>query len=146
MLPFHSSGLCAVTYHFFYNAKAVEPLVAIQGALTVFGDLTCWYAAYRIFVYASENPRPLPSQAAADLKPADYIPRLSGGEGKYLASLSALVIGISAAVKWGELLSDVPFNPGMGTALGIIGVLTLANVATWLERSSSGSDEFSEFY
>ena len=57
-----------------------------------------------------------------------------------------LVIGISAADKWGELLSDVPVNPGKGTALGIIGVLTLANVATWLERSSSGWDEFSEFY
>ena len=54
MLPFHSSGLCACTYHVFYNAAPVGGLVAVQSLLTVVGDLTCWYAAYRIYEYARE--------------------------------------------------------------------------------------------
>ena len=54
MLPFHSSGLCACTYHVFYNAAPVGGLVAMQSLLTVVGDLTCWYAAYRIYEYARE--------------------------------------------------------------------------------------------
>lgn len=149
MLPFHSSGLCAVTYHFFYNAKAIEPLIAIQGALTVFGDLTCWYAAYRVFRYAMENPdeviKPAPSPELG-MNTQGFLPDLSGGEGAYLSSLFVLVMGMSAAVKWGELYAGLPFDPQMGTALCIIGVLSLANIGTWMSRSSRGSTEFNEFY
>jgi hypothetical protein len=30
MLPLHTSGICACTYHFFYNSEGVEWLVALQ--------------------------------------------------------------------------------------------------------------------
>jgi hypothetical protein len=30
MLPLHTSGICACTYHFFYNSEKVEWLVALQ--------------------------------------------------------------------------------------------------------------------
>jgi len=152
MLPFHSSGLCAVTYHFFYNAKAVEVLVAVQGALTVVGDLTCWYATYRIYQWACENPGGVPlapaAQSGGQLPPATR-PRASGGldsEGKYLWSLFGLVAVLSAAVKWGELAIDLPFEPSVGAAAGIVGGLTALNVATWLQRSTSESTDFNEFY
>ncbi|KAJ1491082.1 hypothetical protein T484DRAFT_1613330 [Baffinella frigidus] len=54
MIPFHSSGLCACTYHLFYNAPPVGGLVLLQAVLTLVGDLTCWAAAYRIFTYARD--------------------------------------------------------------------------------------------
>jgi len=147
MLPFHSSGLCAVTYHFFYNAKAVELLVAVQGGLTVVGDLTCWYATYRIYQWACENPGAQPPLAPSPAAPA-AVPAAGGldSEGKYLWSLFALVAGMSAAVKWGELAIDLPFEPSIGAALAIVGGLSALNVATWLQRSSSDSTDFNEFY
>ena len=36
MVPSHASGVAACTYHFFFNAKAVVPLVTLQvGVLTL---------------------------------------------------------------------------------------------------------------
>ena len=46
LLPLHSSGITACTYHLFFNRIPV--LVPIQAALTCFGNTTAAYAAYRI--------------------------------------------------------------------------------------------------
>ena len=37
------------TRHFFYNSPDLDFLVALQAALTVAGNCTCWLAAYRIY-------------------------------------------------------------------------------------------------
>lgn len=46
LLPLHSSGITACTYHLFYNRVPV--LVPIQALLTCVGNTTAAYAAYRV--------------------------------------------------------------------------------------------------
>lgn len=141
MLPFHSSGLCACTYHVFYNAAPVGGLVAMQSALTVVGDFTCWYAAYRIFEYASANPSGNLGEAAGKAAAAGL-----ESEASYFGKLTALCVAASALVKWGELQLDFPFEPSYPAALAMIGVPTALNVLTWVQRSRSDSNTFNEFY
>lgn len=50
MLPLHASGICACTYHFFYNPSSLQFLVSTQAGLTLLGNITCMIAAYRIAV------------------------------------------------------------------------------------------------
>ena len=54
MLPLHASGICAVTQHFFNNDPSLEWLVALQGAFTMGGNISLFYAAK---VLANEEPR-----------------------------------------------------------------------------------------
>lgn len=55
MLPCLGSAMCACTWHFFYNAQEVEFLVVLQALLTVVGNATCWWAAYRIYAMNSDD-------------------------------------------------------------------------------------------
>ncbi|CAH8275671.1 unnamed protein product [Arabidopsis lyrata] len=48
MVPLLGGALCACTWHFFYNDESLEVLVALQAALTVFGNITLCIAAFRI--------------------------------------------------------------------------------------------------
>ena len=48
LLPLHSSGITACTYHLFYNHIPI--LVALQAVLTCIGNATAAYAAWRIAV------------------------------------------------------------------------------------------------
>jgi len=48
MLPLHTSGICACTYHLFYNAESVGFLVALQAFLTVVGNCTLCFATLRL--------------------------------------------------------------------------------------------------
>ncbi|KAI7843916.1 hypothetical protein COHA_002458 [Chlorella ohadii] len=55
MLPCLGSAMCACTWHFFYNSPELQFLVALQAALTVVGNCTCWWAAYRIYQWAEQE-------------------------------------------------------------------------------------------
>jgi hypothetical protein len=57
MAPSQASGLCACTYHLFYNSVFLGNLVTLQAALTVLGNTTMGIAAYRIFAYARQKER-----------------------------------------------------------------------------------------
>jgi hypothetical protein len=48
MLPLHTSGIVAVTYHLFYNAPALTWLVVLQAAMTCLGNTTLAFAMYRL--------------------------------------------------------------------------------------------------
>ena len=48
LIPLHTSGITACTYHLLYNGIPV--LVPLQAALTFLGNTTAMYAAYRIAV------------------------------------------------------------------------------------------------
>mmetsp|Transcript_2649 Transcript_2649/g.8924 ORF Transcript_2649/g.8924 Transcript_2649/m.8924 type:complete len:201 (-) Transcript_2649:448-1050(-) len=48
MIPSHSSGVCACVYHFFYNAESLQFIVLAQAALTLFGNCTLAFAAWRL--------------------------------------------------------------------------------------------------
>ncbi|KAJ9523885.1 hypothetical protein QJQ45_020080 [Haematococcus lacustris] len=49
MLPSLGSAMCACTWHFFFNSPDLEFLVALQAFLTVVGNTTCMWAAYRLW-------------------------------------------------------------------------------------------------
>jgi hypothetical protein len=55
MMPCLGSAMAACTWHFFYNSPDLDFLVALQAALTVVGNCTCWLAAYRIFAAARDE-------------------------------------------------------------------------------------------
>lgn len=57
MVPSQASGLCACTYHIFYNSPYLGNLVALQAALTCLGNTTMAIAAYRIFAYEREQQK-----------------------------------------------------------------------------------------
>lgn len=68
LLPLHSSGITACTYHLFYNSVPV--LVPLQALLTCVGNTTAMCAAYRI---ATSNGWTIPW---------DGVPFVGGGEGE----------------------------------------------------------------
>lgn len=150
MLPLHTSGICACTYHFFYNAPQLNILVALQAALTCFGNATMAAAAFRI----SRNPIITPFED--DKLEASTGSNLVGFEDmasqfesdtnfNFFWKVFIISCGGSALVKWGSLLFDAPFNHSVLLALAIIGVPTLLNMAKWGVRSKSGSSDFGGF-
>ena len=48
MLPLHTSGIVACTYHLFYNAPAITWCVALQAGMTCVGNTTLAYACLRL--------------------------------------------------------------------------------------------------
>ncbi|KAL6655216.1 hypothetical protein ACP70R_006042 [Stipagrostis hirtigluma subsp. patula] len=57
MVPLLGGAMCACTWHFFYNSESLDVLVALQGALTVIGNITMCIAAYRIFKASKEGSK-----------------------------------------------------------------------------------------
>ena len=68
MLPLHASGICACTYHFFYNPSMLQFLVSMQAGFTLLGNITCALAAYRIAVsngWTLDEVNPFPRSATS---------------------------------------------------------------------------------
>ncbi|XP_008238675.1 PREDICTED: ycf49-like protein [Prunus mume] len=59
MVPLLGGALCACTWHFFYNSESLEVLVALQAALTVIGNATMCFAAFRIYRSSEERSKNL---------------------------------------------------------------------------------------
>ncbi|KAK8266598.1 hypothetical protein V6Z12_D12G256400 [Gossypium hirsutum] len=59
MVPLLGGAFCACTWHFFYNSESLEVLVALQAALTVIGNATMCYAAFRICKVTDKNSQKL---------------------------------------------------------------------------------------
>ncbi|XP_030467669.2 uncharacterized protein LOC115686490 [Syzygium oleosum] len=55
MVPLLGGAFCACTWHFFYNSESLEVLVALQAALTVIGNATMCFAAFRIYRASEER-------------------------------------------------------------------------------------------
>lgn len=69
LLPLHTSGITAITYHLLYNSLPV--LVPLQAALTLFGNSTAMYAAYRL---ALSNGWTIPSSWRSFLGELPFLP------------------------------------------------------------------------
>jgi hypothetical protein len=54
MIPSHTSGICACTYHIFYNSPLLSWIVSLQAGLTVTGNIALMAAAYQIYSYGKE--------------------------------------------------------------------------------------------
>ncbi|XP_022738530.1 uncharacterized protein LOC111291172 [Durio zibethinus] len=59
MVPLLGGAFCACTWHFFYNSESLEVLVALQAALTVIGNATMCFAAFRIYILSDKRSQKL---------------------------------------------------------------------------------------
>ncbi len=130
MLPLHASGICACTYHFFYNPSSLQFLVELQAFFTLLGNITVAIAAYRIaasngWTLGELNPFPKsevsPEGIAIDEAAALPYNVVETSDSEFLLAgkLAALTIVSSYIIKYGELASDLPFSEN-GVAAGAI--------------------------
>lgn len=130
MLPLHASGICACTYHFFYNPSSLQFLVELQAFFTLLGNITVAIAAYRIaasngWTLGELNPFPKsevsPEGIAIDEAAALPYNVVETSESELLLAgkLAALTVVSSYIIKYGELSSDLPFSEN-GVAAGAI--------------------------
>lgn len=131
MIPSHTSGLCACTYHLFYNAPDLNWIVALQSFLTLIGNSTMAFAAYRI--YAFEKDKQSPSSSASQ-EGANALP-LPETNNQFLSDLLVKSLLLSLLVKYGELGFDFPFEASSLVASAFVVVPTLANINKWWGRS-----------
>ena len=124
MLPLHASSLCACTYHLFYNAPSLSALVTLQAGLTCFGNVTLAAAALRLARRYSAPPQP-----AIAATPGD-------SDSSFLAKTLLGSFAGGAALKYGSLLSDTPFQPSLPLALAIIAAGTAATGAALAARGA----------
>jgi hypothetical protein len=153
LLPLHSSGITACTYHLFYNQ--IPFLVPLQAILTCIGNTTAAYAAFRIAVsngYVTELP--LLSTLVADTKNRETAKNeeflenesLVGLEDlgevleknndySFLLKLFAGCAVASYAIKYGETLFDFPDEANLVLSLSFIIIPSLLNSYKWKKRS-----------
>jgi hypothetical protein len=127
MLPLHASSLCACTYHAFYNAPELSLMVAAQAFLTFVGNATLLAGAARIAQRYAELP---PAELQAALPAA-----VSESDAAFLATTALSSVALAAAIKWGELALDAPFQPSLPLAFGIVAAGTAATAAVFAARS-----------
>lgn len=142
MLPLHTSGLCACSYHLLYNSPTLNGLVALQAALTCFGNATMAVATWRVMRAGGETPTDeAVGVAGAVVKDAAVE---QGGalepNGAFWGKLVGTSVAASVAIKWGSLYLDWPFEARWSVALTLIFGPTALNVAKWALRSSDGRD------
>ena len=121
MVPSHSSGLCAVAWHLFYNSKGLAPVVAAQAALTLVGNSTCAFAAYRAAAARGWTWRALPfaldlpfveaAATAAEEEPkAEAMREEAASAGRASAAAKAAAGGEGAGAEGAGLGSDVVYT------------------------------------
>ena len=161
LIPLHSSGITACTYHLFYNQIPI--LVTLQAFLTCVGNTSAAYAAWRI---ATSNgweapevlsflPKGSKDEENVVLKKTDIVsesPSLVGFEdlGDALAKdndytfLIKLFVGCGLAayaIKYGELLFDFPFGASPVAGLAFIFIPSMLNTFKWYKRSQDPTFE-----
>lgn len=146
MLPLHTSGIVACTYHLFYNAPSLNALVALQAALTFFGNTTLAAAAYRISKYDGERAkRAEDDEGGALVGFEDLAGKLRADSNTvFVAKLFAISAVASGVVKWGELYSDSVFNPTPAVAVSIVVIPTVLNMAKWAVRSKAPESDLNK--
>lgn len=156
LLPLHSSGITACTYHVFYNAIPV--LVPFQAFLTCIGNTTAAYAALRIALSNGWTPplkqiKTLAGDAntapPVDTKESDSLvgfvdlgDALAGdNDYSFLIKLFAGCAVASYFIKYGALFFDFPFDPNVYLALAFVFVPSGLNAFKWYKRSQDPSFE-----
>jgi len=139
MLPSHTSGICACTYHFFYNSPEINWIVALQAFLTVFGNTTMAYAAYRIFAFpsaATSTTASVGDESDSSIKGTSPIVKpLTESDNAFASNVLISSIVVSALVKYGELFTDFPFDPKWYSVLSIIIVSTAIHASVYAFKS-----------
>ena len=152
LLPLHSSGITACTYHLFYNSIPV--LVPLQAFLTCVGNTTAMYAAYRIAIsngwdvpwgqlpfgefrddgMADEGIIREDSQSLVGFEDlGDALAQ--DNDFSFVAKLFAGCALASYAIKYGEVWFGFPFESDLWLALAFIFVPSALNAFKWYKRS-----------
>jgi hypothetical protein len=163
LLPLHSSGITACTYHLFYNR--IPLLVPLQALLTCLGNTTAAYAAYRIARSNGWEPPDLlsPILAPTPALPSTRAPGKSSSareeppslvgfedlgdalrgdaDGSFLVKLFAGSAAASYLIKYGETLFAFPLDADVNLALAFVLVPSGLNAYKWYKRSKDPSFE-----
>ena len=145
MVTSHASGLAACTFHVFYNSPTLNSVVALQAGLTCLGNATLGIAAFRMY---QEGKRLGISSNSGDED--DAVSVLTGSRALQPPSstsfletdafllLKLLVVStlVSAAVKWGSLFVDFPFEPSLLLAYSMVLFPSLLNMNAWKKLSN----------
>jgi hypothetical protein len=131
MLPLHASGICACTYHFFYNPSSLQFLVSTQAGLTLLGNITCMIAAFRIaksngwtldevnpFPKSSVSPTGLVADGVASM-PLQVVEATETNV-QLALKLAGLTLACSYVVKYGELGLELPFTANAVAATAMV--------------------------
>jgi hypothetical protein len=148
MLPLHASGICACTYHFFYNPSSLQFLVSMQAGFTLLGNITCMIAAFRIaqsngWNFDEVNPFPRsntdPRGLVADGIAATPLTLVEPEETNQVlvAKVVGLTLALSYLIKYGSLGIDLPFEPN--AAIGLAMVIGIPGITAYQYYQRSGS-------
>lgn len=153
MLPLHASGICACTYHFFYNASVLQILVTMQAGFTLLGNLTCAIAAFRIaqsngWGLSELNPFDKSEEDGSGVVSSDSAVALPLAISEPLESNLVLAAKVSAAtlllsygVKYGELGIDLGFEPNVFAALAMVFSIPAITAFAYYQKSSGSEGE-----
>lgn len=160
LIPLHSSGITACTYHLFYNR--IPFLVPLQAFLTCFGNTTAAYATYRIARSCGWKPQnefdgPTPEwlnkifndddndttqqqaesrQESESLVGFEDLGNALAGDTDY-SFVAKLFLGCaiaSYAVKYGETYFDFPYDANLFLGLAVIAIPSALNAFKWYKR------------
>ena len=116
------SGLCACTFHFFYNPTDMNWLVVSQAASTVVGNCAMALAAFRIFEFERNKIERFGGDKK--IKPS---PNITSFNSRSIFTLFTEAFAVACVVKYGSLLIDFPSNvetrDGFALAMTIIPVI-----------------------
>ena len=160
LIPLHSSGIVACTYHLFYNQIPV--MVPLQAFLTCVGNTTAAYAALRIALsngwvppfqqlkvavgtgeYSDETKQLQTKEEASSLVGFEDLGEALSGDNDY-TFLIKLFVGCavgSYALKYGETFFSFPFDANVYVALAFVGIPSGLNAFKWYKRSQDPSFE-----
>ena len=151
MLPLHASGICACTYHFFYNASVLQILVTMQAGFTLLGNLTCAIAAFRIaqsngWTLGELNPFNKSDDEETGMIGTDGTATLAISEPTesnfvLVAKVATLTLLLSYLVKYGELGIDLGFEPNVFAALAMVFSVPAATAFTYYKKSDTTEGE-----
>jgi hypothetical protein len=158
MLPLHASGICACTYHFFYNPSSLQFLVTMQAGFTLLGNITCMLAAFRIaqsngwnldevnpFPRSNSDPRGLVADGIA-ATPLTLVEPAESNQA-LVAKVVGLTLGLSYLIKYGSLGIDLPFEPNSAIALAmVIGIPGITAYKYYKESSTEEGAESKELF
>ncbi|KAJ8600518.1 hypothetical protein CTAYLR_009220 [Chrysophaeum taylorii] len=135
MLPAHASGICACTYHLFYNQPDMAWLVAAQAGLTFAGNCALMVAAFRLARAGGWSPQTA-LEFRADPSPVVATPLPSKeSDALFFAEVAAFALIAAYATKYGSLLApDFLQTPHAIVAAALVIGSPLAVVATTLRE------------
>jgi len=151
MLPLHASGVCACTYHFFYNPSSLQFVVSAQAGLTLLGNITCAIAAFRIakangWTFSEANPfkgDDDTSGLVADGIAAEALVLREPVESNLVlaSKVAAGTLFLSYAVKYGSLGIDLPFEANSAVAVAMVLGIPGITAFSYYQRSNASGEE-----